>query len=362
MTTINLDDLGWNPALQYYLEQNDEPQSFAGRVCRLDRGRCRLLCAGGEETAGWNTPLSVVGEESVEGPAVGDWCVAARQADQVRLAALLPRRTCFARARASGGRAEQVIAANVDIAFVVLGLDGDFSLRRIERYLTLARHSGARPVVLLNKADLHPDAARLEALVTEATRVSPGVSVLALCAHTGEGLDALRLELSGGATGVFLGSSGVGKSTIINGLLGQAFLATAEVRQRDDTGRHTTTRRELFALPGGGVVIDTPGLREVGVMGQEQDLHEVFPDVMRHAQRCRFSDCGHQQEPGCAVRQAVEDGTLDGDRAEAYLGLLRELASADRRRSAFEQRAFERQTWGKIRKSLRDHPKYRGGQ
>ena len=356
---MNLEQVGWNPALEFYLEQYDVSSHLAGRVCRLDRGRCRLLTREGERGAIWTTPLEVVGDMPVEAPAVGDWCVASRRADRLCVEALLPRSTCFVRARARGGQAEQVIAANVDIAFVVLGLDGDFSVRRIERYLTLARHSGAQPLVLLNKADLHPRSEELDALVEQAMKVSPGVSVLPLCASTGAGLDALHQELSGGATGVFLGSSGVGKSTIINGLLGDERLLTAEVRQRDDTGRHTTTHRELFPLPGGGVVIDTPGLREVGIMGDEQDLHEVFPDIVEYAQRCRFSDCGHLQEPGCAVRQAVEDGMLDSARVDSYLKLVRELESADRRRSAYQQRTFERQTWGKYRKWLRDHPKYR---
>ena len=358
MKTINLEDLGWNPALQYYLDEDDNPDAVAGRVCRLDRGLCRLLTAGGELTATWSVPLEMVDGDAVEGPAVGDWCLAAPEADRARLLALLPRRTCFTRARASGGRAEQVIAANVDVAFVVLGLDGDFSLRRIERYLTLARHSGARPVVLLNKADLF-DPQDVEALAAEAVRVSPGVTVIPLSARTGQGLEGLRAELAGGATGVLLGSSGVGKSTTINGLLGRELLATSEVRASDDTGRHTTTHRELLPLPGGGVVIDTPGLREVGVMGEEQDLQEVFPDVMAHAARCRFGDCSHLEEPGCAVRQAVDDGELDADRLDSYLHLLRELESAARRSSAFEQRAYDRQTWGKLKRSLKAHPKYR---
>jgi len=360
MTTNDLSKLGWDPAHQYYLEQYENPDAFAGRVHRLDRGLCRLLSTGGELPATWSVPLEGAGDDQpVDGPAVGDWCVATRGEDRAKVLALLPRRTCFSRARASGDRAEQVIAANVDIAFVVLGLDNDFSVRRIERYLTLARHSGARPVVLLNKADLPPDAAALNARVQEAEQVTPGVSVLPLCARTGLGLDELRQELSGGATGVFLGSSGVGKSTIINGLLGEALLATAEVRESDDTGRHTTTRRELYPLSGGGVVIDTPGLREVGVMGEEQDLYEVFPDVLEHAQDCRFADCGHLQEPGCAVRRAVEDGDLDGERLDSYLRLLRELEHASRRRSAYELRTYERKTWGKLRKSLKHHPKYR---
>ena len=359
MKTIDLQDLGWDPALQYYLDEYDNPDAVAGRVCRLDRGLCRLLTVGGERAAIWSPSLPVVDGDTVDGPAVGDWCLAAPDNDRLRLLALLPRRTCFTRGRASGGRAEQVIAANVDVAFVVLGLDGDFSLRRIERYLTLARHSGARPVVLLNKADLHPDAGDVEALAAEAARVSPGVTVLPLSARAGRGLDAVRAELAGGATGVLLGSSGVGKSTTINGLLGRDRLPTSEVRASDDTGRHTTTHRELLPLPGGGVVIDTPGLREVGVLGQAQDLQEVFPDVMEHAASCRFGDCGHHQEPGCAVLQAVEDGELDADRLDSYQHLLRELESADRRRSAYEQRTHERKTWGMLRRSLKAHPKYK---
>ena len=357
MNSTDLEHLGWTPALEFYLGEAGGAALIPGRVSRVDRGGCRLLTAHGERTALWTAPVKVVGEDAVPTPAVGDWC-AARPADeqQLQVVALFPRKTRFARTRSrdSGRGAEQVIAANIDLAFLVLGLDRDFSVRRLERYLVLTRNSGAQPLILLNKADLHQTLDRFEA---EAAAEAPGVAVHAVSALEDSGLDTVQQALPAGVTGVFLGSSGAGKSTLINRLLGQQLLATRPVRQRDQRGQHTTTHRELILLPGGGVVIDTPGLREVGVMGDQQALQDAFADLLELAQGCRFADCLHLQEPGCAVVRGVEQGLILAARVESFQRLQREMHSARRRQSVHEQRTHERQTYGKYRTWMRNNDK-----
>jgi len=249
-------------------------------------------------------------------PAVGDW-VALKE---TTIEAVLPRRTSISRKVALRDSDEQVLAANVDVVFIVMGLDGDFNVRRLERYLTTAWNSGASPVVVLTKLDLGGD----DELLLTAETVAMGVPVLAVSSVTGEGLETLEPELRPGRTAVLLGSSGVGKSTLINRLLGEERIATAGLR-RDGRGRHTTRHRELFALPGGALIIDTPGLRELQLW--EGDVDEAFADVVELAARCRFSDCAHESEPDCAVRDGI-----DPERLKAYRKLQRELAAIEARR------------------------------
>jgi ribosome biogenesis GTPase len=248
-------------------------------------------------------------------PAVGDWVAL----QQTTIEAVLPRRTSISRKTAWHGSDEQVLAANVDVVFIVMGLDGDFNVRRLERYLTTAWNSGASPVVVLTKLDLGGD----DELLLTAETVAMGVPVLPVSSVTGEGFESLEPELRPGRTAVLLGSSGVGKSTLINRLLGEERIATAGLR-RDGRGRHTTRHRELFALPGGALIIDTPGLRELQLW--EGDVDEAFADVVELAARCRFSDCAHESEPDCAVRDGV-----DPERLKAYRKLQRELAAIEAR-------------------------------
>jgi len=214
-----------------------------------------------------------------------------------------------------------------------------------------------RPVVILNKADRCDD---VDARCAEAQRVAPGALVIPPCPTAGAGLEALHAELLPHRTGVFLGSSGAGKSTLINGVLGREQLRTGAVRGFDDRGRHTTTHRELFVVEDGGVVIDSPGLRAVGVVAEDEDLAAVFPEVAELSVGCRFADCRHEDEPGCAVRDAVEDGRLAADRVESYLGLRREAEAADRRRDAYSQRQHERKRYGNIRRLTREVYKLKG--
>jgi ribosome biogenesis GTPase len=256
-------------------------------------------------------------------PAVGDWVAVRAPAGEGRamIHGILPRKSRFSRKSAGQKTEEQVVAANVDTIFLVSGLDGDFNPRRIERYLTAAWDSGARPVVVLNKLDRCEDP---EGCLLETEAVAMGVPVHRVSARSGEGCGELAAYVVAGQTVGFLGSSGVGKSTLINRLLGREAQATGEVRDGDDRGRHTTTHRELFLVPGGGLLIDTPGLREIQLWEAEQGLGSVFPEIEALAADCRFGDCRHQGEPGCAVEAAVAGGALPAERLESFHKLQRE--------------------------------------
>ena len=249
----------------------------------------------------------------------------------------------------------QVLAANVDVVFVVTSMNAEFSPRRLERYLAVAWESGATPVVLLSKSDLADDVAGFR-LAAEAS--APGVEVIAVSAVTGEGLDEVRAHLGPGRTVVFTGSSGVGKSTIVNALAGAPLLETAAIREEDARGRHTTTRRQLIRLAS-GLLIDTPGLRELGVLDGE-GVSTAFDDVEGVASACRFSDCQHRSEPGCAVRSALQDGSLSADRFDAYTKLQREGQRAAIAADALARKA-ERRRWTTISRSVDQHMRMKYG-
>lgn len=252
----------------------------------------------------------------------------------------LTRRTHLAR-RAAGRRLRrQLLAANVDLVFVLSSMDDDFSERRLERYLTVVHDGGARPVILLTKAGLASEPA---AFIERARRVAPGVDVHGIDMVVGIGADAPAFYLAPGRTVVLVGSSGVGKSTLLNHLAGQPLMATHRVRASDGLGQHTTTHRELFVLPTGGIVIDTPGLRELSLWADAAALDRAFADVEALARRCRFGDCTHQHEPGCAVREAVDDGRLPETRLHGYLDLRDEIALTEVQRPKQERRRAERQ-------------------
>ncbi len=264
-------------------------------------------------------------------PAIGDWvAITPQPGDDSRagIHGLLPRRTKFSRLAAGEREVEQVVAANVDTVFLVSALDANYSLHRIERYLAAAWASGAQPVVLLNKADLQADA---DTFRREVEAVAPQVPVLVLSALTRRGLKALAPWLRPGQTVAFLGSSGVGKSTLINRLVGEARQDTQDVRDADGKGRHTTTQRELLVAPSGALIIDTPGMRELQPWTTSASLDDAFADVMAVAARCKFSDCTHGPEPDCAVQAALADGSLDLVRWQSYLRLCRVTAHAERR-------------------------------
>ena len=269
-------------------------------------------------------------------PAAGDWVATTPRAAEgtATIHALVPRRTSFTRADEHGS--EQVLAANLETVFLVAALNRDFNPRRLERYAALAWSSGALPVVVLNKADLSDD---VPARTAEAAAAAPGMAIHAVSAATGVGLDTLHAYLTPGQTIALLGSSGVGKSTLTNRLLGEDRQAVSGIREDDARGRHTTIERELIPLPSGALLLDTPGLRSVGLWDAAEGLDEAFGDIAALADRCRFRDCGHESEPGCAVRAAVASGELPAGRLEDLRRLEREQQAAERRSASGHQRA-----------------------
>jgi ribosome biogenesis GTPase len=323
--SLTLEDLGWNDffaaAFAPYAEQGLVPARVTAQ-----KGLNQVSTGEAEHFADLAGKLrhELKGPESPGHPAVGDWVALRLPTGEGRamIHAILPRRSKFSRKSAGQRTEEQVVAANVDTIFLVSGLDGDFNPRRIERYLTAAWDSGAQPVVVLNKLDRCPDP---EACLLETEAIALGVPVHRVSALTGENCEELAAYLVPGRTVGFLGSSGVGKSTLINRLLGRDVQRTGEVREGDDRGRHTTTHRELFRAPGGGLLIDTPGLREIQLWEGDQGIESAFPEIEELAERCRFGDCRHQGEPGCAVEAAAASGELPAERLESYRKLQREL-------------------------------------
>lgn len=262
---------------------------------------------------------------------------------------LLPRKTKFSRAASGAQVKEQIVAANIDIVFVIQSLNRDFNVRRLERYLISAWESGAEPVVVLTKSDLCEDA---DEMMAEVYSVAVGVNTHAVSAITGEGIEEVKSYFCKGKTIALLGSSGVGKSTLVNTLAGKEVLKTQEVLRDDDRGRHTTTHRQLVLLPDGGVVMDTPGMRTLGLWEADTGLDNLFSDIEELASECRFSDCRHISEPGCAVKQALDSGTLDEDRWKSYKKLLKELAYTQRKNNENarrELREIGRQFGKKVR-------------
>lgn len=323
---MSLESLGWNARLTLDFESHRLENLAPARVAAQYNEHYRLLLEGGERNAVLSGRLRHASTGPLDRPVTGDWVAAAVPAadGDVTIRALLPRRTLLVRGAAGPGAtgAGQPLAANLDTLFIVSSLDRDHNLRRLERYLTVAWESGARPVVLLAKSDRATDPAEA---VAETEAIAPGVTVLTVSALTGFNLEAVRDLLAPGETAAFVGSSGAGKSTLVNALAGAERLATGEVRAFDGRGRHTTVRRELVPLPGGALLLDTPGLRELRMWDSADGLSGTFADVEALAERCRFRDCGHDAEPGCAVRAALEAGELDPGRLDSFRKLAREI-------------------------------------
>ena len=325
-----LQDLGWTDSHTTEFEPHAAAGLVPARVAAQHRGAYVLFSELGELRAEAAGRLSHEAGGAGDLPAVGDWvAVAPRREEQAAtIQHVVSRRTKFSRKVALDASKEQVLAANVDTVFLVMSLNEDFNLRRLERYITTAWESGAQPVIVLTKTDLCPE---WQLRVLEVEAIAFGVPVHAISNISGEGIELVRSHLEPGRTIALLGSSGVGKSTLVNTFAGEELLATQAIREDDGQGRHTTTHRQLVLLPEGGLVLDTPGMRELQLWESSDGISETFSDIEELAAQCRFSDCAHRSEPGCAVQAAIEDGTLPFERWTSYKKLQRELAHLERR-------------------------------
>lgn len=346
---------GWNETFAAAFAEHAGEGRIPGRVVLEHTHIYRVGTAEGELLARVSGRLRHRAASRPDFPAVGDWVVVEPvAASDARIHAVLPRFSRFSRRAAGDATEEQLVAANIDVVFLVGGLDGDFNPRRIERYLVVASESGARPVIVLNKADLVPDPARH---VAEVESIAPGVAVHAVSAREANSMDVLRQYVAFGRTAALLGSSGVGKSTIVNRLVGYDLLRTQDVRITDSRGRHTSTARQMVLLEGGGILIDTPGMRELQLWDSGEAFGDAFADIEALAASCRFRDCRHLQEPGCAVRAAVASGELSTIRLESFHKLDAERAQQAKQldvRAMLDEKRRSRVQSKAINKYLKD--------
>ena len=355
----SLEDLGWNSYFQQQLEQLNTPGAVPGRVAEELKGAYRLYTQRGLAPAVVPGRLLHRASGREDLPAVGDWVLAGPLPGEERMLVLelMDRRTKLSRQQAGEKTGEQILAANVDVVFLIASLNKELNLRRIERYLTAILESGARPVIALNKADLSDEA---ETLCQEVQSVAPGVPVVLTSAATGDGVADLASSMRTGETGVFVGSSGVGKSSLINRLTGLESQVVNEIREADGRGRHTTTSRQMLVAPGLGVIIDTPGLRELQIWDSGAGGGSaVFSEIEELAAGCSFSDCRHETEPGCAVRVAIEEERLDEGRFSSYRKLEREQMYVARKHDKSLQ-IEETRRWKQIHKENRRRMRLRG--
>lgn len=324
---IDLRDYGWDDFFEKEWNSFSGESIFPGRITADYGQKFRVISEFGELTV--NRPVNRHGDEMQY--AVGDWVVleSPDAARQVKIRSVMARKSKFSRFASGIEVKEQIVAANIDIVFLMQSLNRDFNVRRLERYLIAAWGSGAAPVVILSKTDLCDNPAEKTAAVYAA---APGVEVHAVSCVTGEGIEDIKKYFSRGKTVALLGSSGVGKSTLVNTLAGSRVLKTGEIREGDGRGKHTTTHREILLLPGGGLILDTPGMRELAIWEADTGMEVVFADIEELAKRCRFRNCRHQSEPGCAVKEALENGNLAKEKWESWLKLKKEQEYLEKRK------------------------------
>jgi ribosome biogenesis GTPase len=352
--TSFLRQMGWSPFHDSWFQTYSNKGLLPGRIIGEEKGIYRIQVSLKQVLLG-----EVRGKFRHEAnsredfPAVGDWVLYHHlpQMDRARIEVLLQRRTCLIRKQAGLVSERQILAANVDMAFIVTSANDDFNLKRLQRYLTLVWDSGAKPVVLISKCELVED---VQNLADQVTTLSPGLDVHCVSAATGAGLESVVKYLTPGTTLILLGSSGVGKSTLVNLLMGRTVMNTKEIRESDERGRHITTGRHLFQLPGGALLIDTPGMRELQLMDHDEGLHTVFDDIEAWMSRCRFVDCQHLTEPGCALKAALLSGDLDDARLQDYLKLKREIAFQQRKENITDK-LEAKSRWKKIHRQAKQH-------
>ncbi len=343
---MDLTSLGWSEFFESGFRLYESQGYTVGRVALEHKNFYRVYTGNGESLAELSGKLRHEALNRGELPAVGDWVVVRSrpEGDRVMIHAVLPRRSSFARKTAGSRTEEQIVGANIDTIFLLTSLNQDFSLRRIERYLVIAWESGASPIIILSKSDLCD---RVADAIDEVRSVARGVAIHAVSVVTGDGLQDIVQYFKHGQTVALLGSSGVGKSSLINHLAGVDLLKVQEVREHDDRGRHTTTHRELILLPAGGLVLDTPGMRELQLWDGDESLQLVFDDIEEIAGSCYFGDCRHEDEPRCAVREALAAGTIDAGRYQSYAKLQKELKYQARRKDKLSE-ILEKKKWKKL--------------
>jgi ribosome biogenesis GTPase / thiamine phosphate phosphatase len=351
--SCTLKQLGWTEEHNQAFSKYTGPY-VPGRVACRQKTVWNVFIDGGSVTAGISGALKKLGRF----PAVGDFIVLLHQPEtgSSTIVDILPRKSVFARGSSTKEGTDQIIAANIDIVFIVTAAGHDLNARRTERYLAIAHASGAKPVIVINKSDLTDDPALL---TDEISPVAPGIPVIPVSAKSGDGFARLEPFLCPGTTIALIGSSGVGKSTLINRLLDQPLQEIAVIRNYDGKGRHTTTVRQLFVMKNGTLLIDNPGLREVGIGTASAGIAETFPDILGLATGCRFSDCRHEREPGCTVQEAVKNGTLSSSRLENYHRLVRELAFEQEKADIGLKRS-EKKRWKGITKLAKEISKGKG--
>ncbi|MEW9701600.1 ribosome small subunit-dependent GTPase A [Paenibacillus sp. SI8] len=351
MRRLNLIDLGWNPFFEEAFEPYKQEGYCVGRVSLEHKHMYRVQTETGEALAEVSGKMRHLAMRREDYPAVGDWVALSVRAEERRatIHVVLPRKSKFSRKVAGEVTDEQIVATNVNTVFLVTALNLDFNVRRIERYLVLAWESGANPVIVLSKADLCQDS---EAKAAKVAEIAVGVPIHIISSAENRGLTELAAYVGKGQTVALLGSSGVGKSTLVNRIYGKEILETGDIRDGDDKGKHTTTHRELIALPGGGILIDTPGMRELQLWDASEGLSASFQDIEELGANCFYQDCRHENEPRCAVKQALLTGDLEQERFNSYLKLQKELAYLARKEDKGLQ-AAEKAKWKKIHQAAK---------